>query len=93
MGRDRSATLQQLITTIQRRWGPRALSRLGQPINDSIPVVLTGFAELDAALGIGGVPRGRVTEFLGTPTSGMSTIVLTLMARTGAGRCCSLCGS
>lgn len=84
MGRDHSATLQQLITTIQRRWGTSALRRLGQPTNDSIPVVSTGFAELDAALGIGGVPRGRVTEFLGTPTSGMSTIVLTLMARAQA---------
>ncbi|HJZ49450.1 MAG TPA: hypothetical protein VKE41_19870 [Roseiflexaceae bacterium] len=84
MGRDRSATLQQLITTIQRRWGARALRRLGQTTNDSIPVIATGFVELDAALGIGGVPRGRVTEFLGTPTSGMSTIVLTLMARAQA---------
>src|SRR5436190_18843518 len=79
--RDPRATLQQLITTIQRRWGARALRRLGQATNDSIPVIATGFTDLDAALGIGGVPRGRVTEFLGTPTSGMSTIVLTLMAR------------
>jgi recombination protein RecA len=73
--------LQQLITTIQRRWGARALRRCGQGTNDAVPVLATGFADLDAALGIGGVPRGRVTEFLGTPTSGMSTIVLTLMAR------------
>jgi recombination protein RecA len=81
---DHSATLQQLIAVIQRRWGVRALRRLGQPTSDSIPVVSTGFTELDAALGIGGVPRGRITEFLGTPTSGMSTIVLTLMARAQA---------
>jgi recombination protein RecA len=82
--RDRSATLQQIITTIQRRWGVRALRRFGQPTHDAIPVIATGFAALDTALGIGGIPRGRITEFLGTPTSGMSTIVLTLMARAQA---------
>jgi len=79
--RERNATLQQLIATIQRRWGARALRRFGQPTDDAISVIATGFAELDSALGIGGIPRGRITEFLGTPTSGMSTIVLTLMAR------------
>ena len=84
MDRDRSATLQQLIATIQRRWGARALRRFGQPLDDAIPVIATGFADLDAALSIGGIPRGRITEFLGTPTSGMSTIVLTLMARAQA---------
>jgi recombination protein RecA len=82
--RDRTTTLHQIIATIQRRWGVRALRRLGQPADDAIAVVTTGFAELDAALGIGGIPRGRVTEFLGTPTSGMSSIVLTLMARAQA---------
>jgi recombination protein RecA len=82
--RERNATLQQLITAVQRRWGVRALGRFGQPTDDTIPVIATGFADLDAALGIGGIPRGRITEFLGTPTSGMSTIVLTLMARAQA---------
>jgi len=84
VGRDRSATLQQLIVTIQRRWGVRALRRFSQPTDDAIPVIATGFADLDAALGIGGIPRERITEFLGTPTSGMSTIVLTIMARAQA---------
>lgn len=84
MDRERSATLQNLIASIQRRWGARALRRLDQPTPDPIPVISTGFAELDAALHIGGIPRGRITEFLGTPTSGMSTIVLTLMARAQA---------
>jgi recombination protein RecA len=76
--------LQQLIAAVQRRWGVRALRRFGQSSNDAIPVIATGFADLDAALNIGGIPRGRITEFLGTPTSGMSTIVLTLMARAQA---------
>jgi len=82
--RDRSATLQQIITSIQRRWGVRALRLFGQPADDAIPVITTGLGELDSALSIGGIPRGRITEFLGAPTSGMSTIVLTLMARAQA---------
>jgi recombination protein RecA len=82
--RERNATLQQLIIAVQRRWGARALRRFGQPTHDAIPVIATGFADLDTALSIGGIPRGRITEFLGTPTSGMSTIVLTLMAQAQA---------
>jgi recombination protein RecA len=81
---DRPAALQQIITAIQRRWGTRALRRFGQPTNDAIAALPTGFADLDAALGIGGIPRGRITEFLGTPTSGMSTIVLMLLAQAQA---------
>jgi recombination protein RecA len=81
---DRSATLQQLITAIQRRWGTRALRWFGQPVDAAVAVIPTGFADLDAVLGIGGIPRGRITEFLGTPTSGMSTIALTLLARAQA---------
>jgi recombination protein RecA len=64
--------------------GARALRFFGHPANEAIPVVPTGFADLDTALGIGSIPRGRITEFLGSPTSGMSTIVLTLMARAQA---------
>jgi recombination protein RecA len=82
--RERTTRLHEIIATIQRRWGVRALRRLGQPTGDGFPVVATGFTDLDAALAIGGVPRGRITEFLGSPTSGMSTIVLTLMARAQA---------
>ena len=81
MESERAATLQRIIATIQRRWGTRALRRFGQPTGEPIPVVTSGFAELDAALGIGGVPRGRLTELLGSPTSGMTTLALTLIAR------------
>src|SRR4051812_7883552 len=56
--RDTRATLQQLIATVQRRWGARALRLLGQATTDAIPVLSTGFANLDAALSIGGIPRG-----------------------------------
>ncbi len=82
MERNPTARLEQVIAAIQRRWGTHALRLLGDAATaPAVPVVPTGFAALDAALGIGGVPRGRLTEMLGTPTSGMTTIALTLIAR------------
>jgi recombination protein RecA len=80
-----TATLQQLIATVQKRWGARALRCLGDLRTVPAPeVVSTGFFDLDATLGIGGVPRGRITEMLGTPTSGMTTVALTLIAHAQA---------
>ena len=79
-----AARLRQLIAVIQRRWGSRALRFLGDTTEETVPVVPTGFADLDRALAIGGVPRGRITELLGTPTSGITTIALTLIARAQA---------
>ena len=85
MKQDRAATLQQIVATIQRRWGARALRILGAPASDpAIPVVSSGFAEIDTALHIGGLPRGRLTELLGTPTSGMTTLALTILAHAQA---------
>jgi recombination protein RecA len=81
---ERAATLQRIIVAVQRRWGTRALRLFGQPVGEAISVVTTGFADLDAALRIGGVPRGRLTELLGTPTSGMTTLALTILARAQA---------
>lgn len=76
-----AAALQQLIATVQRRWGMRALRWLGDARTASVPaIVASGFPDLDAALAIGGFPRGRLTELLGTPTSGMTTIALTMVA-------------
>src|SRR5262245_57015953 len=84
MQRNSAASLAELITAVQRRWGTRALRLLRAATEEVIPVVPTGFHDLDSALRIGGVPRGRITELLGTPTSGMTTIALTLIAQAQA---------
>ncbi len=84
MERDRAATLQQLIAAIQRRWGAHALRVFGQRSAEAIPVISTGFLDLDAALGIGGFPRGRITELLGMATSGKTTIALRALAQAQA---------
>jgi recombination protein RecA len=79
--RDRAASLQQVIAVIQRRWGAHALRIFGQRPAETIPVISTGFSDLDAALGIGGFPRGRLSELLGMATSGKTTIALRALAQ------------
>src|SRR5438105_4823318 len=78
MDADRTAVLQSLIASLRQRWGNHA-ARLGSDAEE-VRVIPTGFAVLDAALVIGSVPRGRLTELLGTPTSGATTIALRLIA-------------
>jgi recombination protein RecA len=84
MQRNSTAKLAELIAVVQRRWGTRALRLLRDTAEETVLVIPTGFDDLDRALAIGGLPRGRVTELLGTPTSGMTTIALTLIARAQA---------
>lgn len=84
MEQERAATLHRIVASIQRRWGERALRFFRQHTDQPFPVMSTTFESLDALLAIGGLPRGRITEFLGTPTSGMTTIALTLLAHAQA---------
>jgi len=74
------------VSAIQRRWGRRALRRLGREATaaPAIPHVPTGFPALDKILGIGGIPRGRITELLAAPTSGMTTLALKVLANAQA---------
>jgi len=70
------------VQAIQKRWGPKAIHKLEAPAAKmEIPHIPTGFPALDQALGIGGIPRGRITEMLGAPTSGTTTRALELMAK------------
>ena len=67
------------VTTIRRRFGPRALSK-GKPLSsvgaDATAHIPTGFPALDRALSIGGLPQGRICELVGPPTSGKTTLAL-----------------
>ena len=76
--------LDLVVTAIQRRFGPRALQRGEQALHPAvaIPHISTSFPNLDKALdGIGGIPRGRITEILAAPTSGMTTLALKVIAQ------------
>jgi recombination protein RecA len=69
------------IAQIERQFGKGAIMRLGaQPTALAIAVIPTGAISLDAALGVGGIPRGRVTEIFGPEASGKTTIALHLIA-------------
>ena len=70
---------------IERKFGKGSLMKLGEHANgDSIPVIPTGSLALDAALGIGGVPRGRVVEIYGPEASGKTTLALQIVAEAQA---------
>src|SRR6202162_197459 len=74
---DRRQALDLAIASIDRRFGKGAIMRLGQGgVFDEISVIPTGALSLDVALGIGGIPRGRVTEIYGPESSGKTTLAL-----------------
>jgi recombination protein RecA len=69
------------VAQIERQFGKGAIMRLGaQPAALDIAVISTGAISLDAALGLGGIPRGRVTEIYGPEASGKTTLALHLIA-------------
>ena len=80
--------LESAVLDVQRRWGPMALRKLERsPTQTTVPHIPTGLSSLDRALGIGGVPRGRITELLGASTSGKTTLANIVVAhaqRTGS---------
>ena len=70
------------VAQIERQFGKGAIMRLGaQPTAFDIAVISTGAISLDAALGVGGIPRGRVTEIYGPEASGKTTIALHLICQ------------
>ncbi|MEE9273997.1 MAG: recombinase RecA [bacterium] len=77
----REKALDMAFTHINRQFGKGSIMRLGDgPALGPIPVISTGSISLDAALGIGGVPRGRVMEIFGPESSGKTTIALHVVA-------------
>jgi recombination protein RecA len=78
-GREKAIGL--AVAQIERQFGKGAVMRLGaQPAALDIAVISTGAISLDTALGVGGIPRGRVTEIFGPEASGKTTIALHLIA-------------
>jgi recombination protein RecA len=78
---DKDKALGLAVAQIERQFGKGAIMRLGdQPTAFDIAVISTGAISLDAALGVGGIPRGRVTEIYGPEASGKTTIALHLIA-------------
>ena len=81
MARDgRENALETVLKTIQKRFGEGAVMKLGDASHLDVEVIPTGSLSLDIALGIGGVPRGRVTEIYGPEGSGKTTLCLHIIA-------------
>src|SRR4030043_1534940 len=77
----KAAALDQAIIQIEKQFGKGSIMRLGDDsAKVKIPAISTGSLELDIALGIGGIPRGRVTEIFGPEASGKTTLALHIIA-------------
>ena len=61
--------LDQALLQIEKQYGKGAIMKLGEQVNQPIDVIPTGCLTLDLALGIGGIPRGRVVEIYGPESS------------------------
>jgi recombination protein RecA len=76
----RMKSVDNAITQIQRQFGKGAIMRLGSDERENVPVISTGALSIDIALGVGGLPRGRVTEIYGPESSGKTTLALHAIA-------------
>ncbi|MBW2369500.1 MAG: recombinase RecA [Deltaproteobacteria bacterium] len=77
---DKDRAVETAIGQIERQFGKGAIMKLGsRPVAD-VPVISTGSLALDKALGVGGLPRGRVTEIFGPESSGKTTLALHAVA-------------
>ncbi|MBN1661331.1 MAG: recombinase RecA [Anaerolineae bacterium] len=79
-GTGKDKALETTLRTIQKRYGEGAIMRLGQASHLQVEAIPTGSLSLDLALGVGGVPRGRVTEIYGPEGSGKTTICQHIVA-------------
>jgi recombination protein RecA len=80
-GMEREKMLDVTLSQIERQYGKGAVMRLGEhPMGQGISIIPTGALALDLALGIGGIPRGRIVEVFGPEGSGKTTVCLHMIA-------------
>ena len=77
---DRSKALDMALGQIDKQFGKGSVMRMGEKTSMNVEVISTGALSLDVALGIGGLPRGRVTEIYGPEASGKSTLAMHVVA-------------
>src|SRR5258708_17689070 len=77
---DREKALETALAQIERQFGKGSIMRLGDEARASMEVIPTGSIALDVALGIGGLPRGRVVEIYGPEASGKTSLALHAVA-------------
>ncbi|MGH9778162.1 MAG: ATPase domain-containing protein, partial [Candidatus Acidiferrales bacterium] len=78
---ERKRQLEVAVTQIEKQFGKGSIMRLGtKGVIVEVPVIPTGCLSLDAALGVGGFPRGRVVEIFGPEAGGKTTLALHVIA-------------
>jgi recombination protein RecA len=81
MNPEKEKAIESAMSQIERQFGKGAVMKLGSKEVQNIPAIPTGSLALDAALGIGGLPRGRVVEIYGPESSGKTTLTLHAVAQ------------
>ncbi|MDR2422401.1 MAG: recombinase RecA [Deltaproteobacteria bacterium] len=76
----KAKALKSAVEQIEKSFGKGSIMKLGGEDQEAIPVISTGSISLDAALGVGGIPRGRIVEIFGPESSGKTTLALHLVA-------------
>lgn len=80
MSKDREQALDAAVAQIKKQFGDGAVMRLGEATHLKVEAISTGSLALDLALGVGGIPRGRVTEIYGPEASGKTTLAQHIVA-------------
>jgi recombination protein RecA len=80
LGEEKQRALNLALTQIEKQFGKGSIMRLGETHTLDIPVIPSGSLALDAALGVGGIPRGRIIEIYGPEASGKTTLALHVVA-------------
>jgi len=79
--KDKSKAIELAVSQIERQFGAGAVMRMGEEqMNLAVEAISTGALSLDAALGVGGIPRGRIIEVFGPESSGKTTLALHVVA-------------
>lgn len=80
-GIEKQKALEMALGHLNKSFGPGAVMRLGEAAAERVEAIPTGALSLDLALGIGGIPRGRITEIYGNESSGKTTLALSIIAQ------------
>jgi recombination protein RecA len=81
LGGDKNKAIDLALAQIERQFGKGAIMRLGESVAMDVDVISTGAISLDAALGVGGVPRGRVIELFGPEAAGKTMLALHIVSQ------------
>ncbi|MCM8779023.1 MAG: DNA recombination/repair protein RecA, partial [Candidatus Omnitrophica bacterium] len=79
---EKERALELALSQIEKQFGKGSIMRLGQETKLEVPAIPTGSLALDYAIGVGGVPRGRVVEIFGPESSGKTTLALSIITQT-----------